>query len=170
MHTSNRLTPSLLLLLAACAAKQAAVPLVGSAGDVAALTGEWTGEYSSPASGRSGSISFTLRAQGDSAFGDVVMIPAGWGRPLALWRQGPPPAGAAIPEAEVLTIRFVRIQAGHVNGTLAPYADPQTGARLLTTFEGQLAGNAIEGTYTTRLPSGETQAGRWKVTRSRGPQ
>jgi len=40
------------------------------------LTGEWAGDYSSVESGRSGSISFTLRAAGDSAFGDVVMIPS----------------------------------------------------------------------------------------------
>jgi hypothetical protein len=52
-----------------------------------------------------------------------------------------------------------------VNGTLAPYADPETGARLVTAFVGELSGNTIEGTYTTRLPSGETQTGRWKVER-----
>ena len=74
--------PSWLLLLAACATSQSAVPVIGPAGDVSALTGEWAGDYSSNASGRSGSITFTLRAAADSAFGDVVMIPVGWGRPL----------------------------------------------------------------------------------------
>jgi hypothetical protein len=65
----------------------------------------------------------------------------------------------------VLTIRFVRVEAGHVNGTLDPYADPQTGERLFTTFTGELKGNTIAGTYTTRLPSGETQTGHWSVQR-----
>jgi hypothetical protein len=152
------------LLLAACAANQPSVPLVGRSADVAALTGEWTGEYSSTESGRSGNISFTLRAAADSAFGDVVMIPVGWGRPLAPWR-GETATPAQRPMTEVLTINFVRVEQGRVNGTLAPYADPQTGARLLTTFTGQLSGNTITGTYTTRLPSGETQTGRWSVQR-----
>ena len=52
-----------------------------------------------------------------------------------------------------------------VNGTLDPYADPQSGQRLLTTFSGELKGNTIEGTYRTRLPSGEMQSGRWTVQR-----
>jgi len=153
------------LLFAACAANQPSVPLVGRSADVAALAGEWTGEYSSTESGRSGSISFTLRAASDSAFGDVVMIPAGWGRPLAPWRGENNPSAAQRPMSEVLTINFVRVEQSRVNGTLAPYADPQTGVRLLTTFSGALSGNTISGTYTTRLPSGETQTGRWSVQR-----
>ena len=152
------------MLLAACAASQSPVPLVGTAGDIAALSGAWVGDYSSSASGRSGSISFTLRAAGDSAFGDVVMIPVGLGKPLEPWRQAPVGVNQRA-DAEVLTIRFVRIEAGHVSGTLAPYADPETGARLFTTFSGELAGNTITGTYTTHLASGETQTGRWTVQR-----
>ena len=93
------------------------------------------------------------------------MIPAGWGRPLAPWRGETTPSAVQRPMSEVLTINFVRVEAGRVNGTLAPYADPQTGARLLTTFAGQLNGNTITGTYTTRLTSGETQTGRWTVQR-----
>lgn len=154
------------VVLAACAASQAPVPVIGPAGDVAALAGEWVGEYSSAVTGRSGSIVFTLSARGDSAVGDVVMIPAGWGRPLAPWRgetAGVP--APARPQPEVLTINFVRVEGCCVSGTLAPYADPETGARLVTAFAGELSGNTIEGTYTTRLPSGETQTGRWKVQR-----
>ena len=152
-------------LLAACAANQTPVPVVGHADDLAGLAGDWTGEYSSTESGRSGSISFTLRAAADSAFGDVVMIPVGWGRPLAPWRGETSPTPAQRPMTEVLTINFVRVEAGRVNGTLAPYADPQTGERLLTTFVGDLSGNNITGTYVTRLPSGATQTGRWTAQR-----
>jgi len=152
------------LLLAACAANPAPVPVVGASADVASLAGEWSGDYSSTESGRSGSISFTLRSAADSAFGDVVMIPAGWGRPLTPWR-GESSSAAQRPQSEVLTINFVRVQQAHVNGTLAPYADPQTGERLVTTFTGELSGNTISGTYTTRLTSGATQTGRWTVQR-----
>ncbi len=153
------------LALDACGASRTPVPLVGTSGDVSALSGEWAGDYSSAESGRSGSISFTLRAATDSAFGDVVMIPAGLGRPLMPWRGENMTGAAQVPTPTVLTIRFVRVEQGHVSGTLDPYADPQSGARLLTTFSGELKGNTISGTYTTRLPSGDTQTGRWTVQR-----
>src|SRR5881394_3067730 len=94
--------------LCGCATNQPPVPLVGRAADIAALAGEWVGEYSSNESGRSGSISFTLRAASDSAFGDVVMIPAGWGRPLTPWRGESTPPANQRPMSEVLTINFVR--------------------------------------------------------------
>src|SRR2546428_1762309 len=165
MFRSPALPTLLVLALTACGASRAPVPLVGASADIGALTGEWTGDYSSAESGRSGSISFTLRAAGDTAFGDVVMVPRGWGRALVPWNQ-PGIAGSGQARAStVLTIRFVRVEHGHVSGTLDPYADPQTGERLLTAFTGGLSGNTITGNYTTRLPSGETQSGRWSVQR-----
>src|SRR5213596_4144595 len=86
MIRSPTLSTLLVLTLTACGASRAPVPLVGASSDVTALTGEWAGDYSSAESGRNGSISFTLRAAGDSAFGDVVMVPVGLGRPLLPWR------------------------------------------------------------------------------------
>ena len=151
-------------LLAACGGAQTPVPLIGPARDVAALAGAWAGDYSSAMSGRSGSISFALRAQGDSAFGDVVMIPMGLNRPLDPWRA-PATDPQTRAQPEVLTINFVRVMHDTVSGRLAPYADPQTGVRLSTSFVGALKGNTITGTYTTFLPSGETQTGRWTVQR-----
>ena len=154
------------LLLACTAPRQAPVPLVGAARDVAALEGQWDGSYSSAATGRSGSISFNLTATGDSAFGDVVMIPRGSGRPLRAWNNAAVPADAASPRTAVLTIDFVRVAEGRVTGTLAPYADPETGVQLFTAFEGVLRGDVIEGTYTTRAGrSVDSQTGEWKVTR-----
>ena len=146
------------------------VPLAGTARDVAALAGRWEGSYSSAATGRSGSISFTLSATGDSAFGDVIMIPRGLGRPLqALDRQGPTGAAGTQPQSAVLTISFVRVAGGRVTGRLAPYADPETGTQLSTTFEGRLDGDTIEGSYTTRgSDTGDSQTGQWKVTRRKG--
>ena len=160
---------TLLLLLpftlTACGASHSPVPLVGTSGDTNALTGEWAGEYSSGESGRSGSITFKLRSAGDSAFGDVVMIPSGLGRPVKPYNEGQIAQPNAAPPSTLLTIRFVRVEQGRVSGTLDPYADPQTGERLFTTFVGDLKGNSIEGTYTTRLQSGVTQTGRWSVLR-----
>lgn len=165
MARLSTLFPLLVVTLSACGASRSPVPLVGASTDVTTLTGEWAGEYSSGESGRSGSITFTLRAAGDSAFGDVVMIPTGLGRPVKPYTEQPV-AGSNVPAATtVLTIRFVRVEQGRVSGTLDPYADPQTGERLFTTFVGDVKGNAIEGTYTTRLQSGATQTGRWSVMR-----
>jgi hypothetical protein len=152
----------LLVAVAACASSQANVPMVGAAGEVHQLAGEWVGDYQGDESGRNGSITFTLRAANDSAFGDVVMVPSG-GRAMMPWRT--PTAAVSRPTPEVLQIRFVRVEAGRVSGTLEPYADPETGAQLVTTFRGELKGNKIEGTFTTRLPSGGTQTGRWMVQR-----
>lgn len=147
-------------------APQTPVPLAGAAADVAPLSGRWDGSYSSAATGRSGSISFTLTATGDTAFGDVIMIPRGFGRPLQASERGAAPAGATPPRSSVLTISFVRVAQGRVMGTLAPYADPETGAQLYTTFEGRRKGDAIEGTFTTRSAGGaDTHTGQWKVIR-----
>lgn len=165
MIRAKHLSLILPIVFAACASRQQAVSVVGASSDVTALTGEWVGDYSSTESGRSGSISFNLRHAGDSAFGDVVMVPTGLNRPLAPWRGEAAGMQTQRPEPEVLTISFVRVQSGTVTGRLAPYAEPGTGTRLLTTFEGTLSGNTIEGTYLTRLPSGQTQTGRWRVQR-----
>jgi len=165
MARSLKLLPLLAFTLSACGASHSPVPLVGASTEMTALTGEWAGEYSSGESGRSGSITFTLRSAGDSAFGDVVMIPSGLGRPVKPYNEGQIAEPAPTAQTTVLTIRFVRVEQGRVSGTLDPYADPQTGARLFTTFVGDVKGNTIEGTYTTRLPSGVTQTGRWSVLR-----
>ena len=83
---TRTLHAALAALVTACAAAhQPSVPIAGSTRDMAALAGQWEGSYSSAATGRSGSISFTLSTGTDSAFGDVIMIPRGWGRPLQAW-------------------------------------------------------------------------------------
>jgi hypothetical protein len=163
MARLSTLLPLVAFTLSACGASRTPVPLVGASSDVSSLTGEWAGEYSSGESGRSGSISFTLRAAGDSAFGDVVMVPSGLGRPVKPYSEQPVAGSNAPSPTTVLTIRFVRVEQGRVSGTLDAYADPQTGERLFTTFTGELKGNTIEGTYSTRLQSGITQTGRWSV-------
>jgi hypothetical protein len=157
-------------LLAACAGgPRTPVPVVGSTRDVQALAGQWDGWYSSAVTGRNGSISFALTARGDSAVGEVVMIPRGSGQPLRPWNQAPALGVVPPTRTSVLTINFVRVTAGRVSGTLAPYADPETGAKLFTRFEGTLAGDRIDGTYTTSsTESVDSQTGQWQVTRRRG--
>ena len=73
---------ALIGVLLACASKPAPITVTGDAGERASLAGKWSGEYNSPATGRSGSIVFNLAHSGDAADGDVVMIPGGQGRAL----------------------------------------------------------------------------------------
>ncbi len=155
------------VLLTGCAANRPPVAVAGTPQDIAQLAGEWTGDYSSAVTGRNGTISFTLSATGDSAVGAVVMIPAGYGRPLAPWNDPARPNTATPLAAQVLSIRFVRVRGGRVSGSLDPYADPQTGARLFTTFVGAIVADTIAGTYTTRpSAAGDEATGRWRVVRS----
>jgi hypothetical protein len=94
------------------------------------------------------------------------MIPRDFGQPLRPWDRPSEGAGVQRPRPAVLTINFVRVAVGDVSGILAPYADPETRAKLVTTFQGRLRGDTIEGTYTTRAAgSGDTQAGEWAATR-----
>lgn len=164
--------------LAACRGPAPLVPVVGPKTDVAALTGHWSGEYISQLTGRGGTIDLTVSGQGDSASGVVLMIPAGFGQPLEPWLDpelDPALHPALDPALEIearaptpapLTIQFIRVEGNNVSGVMAPYADPQTGDRLITSFAGRLAGDTIAGTFLTHpgpAPGGET--GRWIVTR-----
>lgn len=149
--------------LTACGGNAPPVQMVGAAGDIRALAGSWVGDYSSAQTGRMGIVSFTLRADGDSAFGDVLMTPNGGRGPLRPWQDPRQPSPLAAPRE--LTIRFVRVTGDHVSGSLTPYADPQTGERLSTRFEGQVVGDTISGTYTTRRAAETRPTGRWRVVR-----
>ncbi|HEY6809155.1 MAG TPA: hypothetical protein VI160_10260 [Gemmatimonadales bacterium] len=153
---------------AGCAANRPPVAVAGAPQDVAQLAGEWIGDYSSAVTGRNGTISFTLSAAGDSAVGAVVMVPAGYGRPLAPWNDPARMGAGAPPTTQVLSIRFVRVRGGRVSGSLDPYADPETGTRLITTFAGTIVADTIAGTFTTRpRAAGDEATGRWRVVRSR---
>lgn len=160
-------TLSTLIVLAACAPTPPPVRVLAEPGDLAALAGEWVGEYSSATTGRSGSIVFKLEAGQDTAYGDVLMTPRGGEVP---YQPATDPYSNVPPRSrpEVLTIHFVRIEGAQVSGTLTPYRDPETGASLFTTFEGELRGDTIEGTFVAReSKGGRSQSGRWKVTRKR---
>lgn len=166
--------PRLLFFIAgavmACATKPTPVTLSGEAGDRASLTGKWTGEYSSPATGRSGSIVFNLSPSGDAASGDVVMVPRGLDRPLTPYTAGnTAAAGVQAPAAsQVLTIKLVRVSGDTVSGVLDAYRDPECDCPVVTTFTGTLSGDTIDGTFTTHgAQAAAPQSGTWRVTRRR---
>lgn len=126
------------------------VPVAGT--DASALAGRWEGEYSSEATGRSGSIVFELKSGDRVAHGDVYMKPKDFASPTAI--------------PQVLNISFVSSSGGTVTGTIAPYRDPQCDCDVQTTFVGTVSGETIEGTFTS-TPSGAAPitTGRWKMAR-----
>lgn len=161
----SRIPGVLALLLAgsACAWQGTPVPV---AGDIRLLEGEWDGTYSSDQTGRTGSIVFHLKAGTDSAYGDVLLLPArlDYARPPNL-PESPEPLRRP---GRLLTISFVQCEAGEVTGRLDPYEDPETGERIYSTFDGRLKGNTIRGTFVTFYPgSGLRISGKWVVERKK---
>ncbi len=151
-----------------CASAPAHVPIsAGSESDLSSLVGRWAGSYTSPASGRSGSIVFHLvSANADSAFGDVVMVPRGSDEPLHPVSQDERNRSSASPQ--LLAIRFVEVREGTVSGTLQPYREPDCACALYTTFTGTIEGDRIEGTFvTTGVHLTSAQRGTWSVRRTR---
>jgi hypothetical protein len=161
-----RIVAALLIfpLAMACQSRPDPIPIQGDRAEMARLAGTWVGEYTGTTSGRSGSITFTLKAGTDSAFGDVLMVPTGTMNPIV-------PADNATEHRlhakspQVLQVSFVRIAGGRVSGTLEPYVAPDCTCTVRTTFTGQVTSDLVEGTFVTRGPSGLEQAGRWRVMR-----
>jgi hypothetical protein len=147
----------------ACASKSPGIAITSNDFDLNPLVGEWHGGYKGSETGRSGTISFTLRAGEANASGNVVMIPT-----AAV--NAPAVDSAQAARRQVLTIHFVRKEGGSVTGTLDPYGDPECGCQVNTTFQGTFTdARTIEGTYTTvpSRPGTGVTTGTWKVTRLR---
>ena len=153
-------------LTAACATNPSPpVPVTGAPADVSTLVGEWTGEYRSVESGRSGSILFKLGAGRDTANGDIVMVSHDAGMShddavnIAMTRQA---------ANQVLTIRFVRITGTTVSGAIDPYQSPDCSCQLVTVFRGEVKGNRMEGTFRTTSSGSDTptQQGTWWATKN----
>lgn len=156
------------LVAAACSANPSPVPVIGAEADVSALAGEWVGEYRSPEAGRSGSISFKLEAGRDTAFGDVLMIPAGQ-ETGAAGRARTTDALRSAPRA--LMIRFVRVSGNSISGSIDPYQSPDCGCILFTTFHGTIEGNRISGELLIRHSAQDAppQRGTWWAERPKTP-
>lgn len=153
-----------LVTLAGCSMSPTPVPVRGAPADIGRLVGDWAGHYDSDQTGRSGTISFSLQTDRDTATGSVVMLPArgdaaGEDESFAMG-TGVPPRG------ELLTIHFVMTRGRTVTGELDPYTDPRCGCRLDTRFIGTLVADTIEGTFASRhVDTGTLVRGRWRVVR-----
>ena len=145
------------------------VPIKGTQEEISALSGEWTGRYWSEATGRHGTIRFTLPEQADTGFGEVKIT---FSPALSLAKQSSavesrPSEDLQPSPCTVIEITLVKVEDGRVRGTMAPYWDPDCNCRSRTIFEGRLSGNRIGGTFTTRRESADRRllGGQWQVDR-----
>lgn len=130
------------------------VPVEGAPSQLSAMTGRWEGTYSSEATGRTGSIVFELKSGDKVARGDVLMVPKDVQDPGKM--------------PQVLNIAFVNADGGVLRGTMDPYTDPSCACQVQTTFVGRLAGDTIEGTFTTTSDGkAPITTGRWKIARQK---
>lgn len=155
------------LLAAGCGWRRTPVPVYSDTGSTALLVGTWSGEYGSRETGRSGSITFEMASEKDTAYCDVVMVPKVHAVQIATLDR--PNAAIVRPEPNTppLKIRFIRLGDGRVSGTLDPYMEPDCNCRVVTTFDGKItSANTIEGTYVTRSSEfSQPSTGQWKVKR-----
>ncbi len=132
---------ALVVLLAACGGAQQ-VEVKGGDSDLAALAGHWEGNYSGNESGRSGPVTFDLELGRHTANGTVLM-------------------GGETP----LSIQFVAVEGGTLSGKIEPYTDPACACEVTTEFVGTQTGDAITGSFTTKIAGMDDQHGEWSVVR-----
>ena len=154
------------LLVGGCHFQPTPVPMSGNLSSISALAGEWVGTYRGIETGRTGSITFSIRANADSAFGDVLMD-APPGVPAIQPADAPAVHQLHARSPKFLAIRFVDIYGGDVEGALEPYVAPDCDCTVTTRFTGHVYGDTIRGTFTTRGRLIGTQAGVWTVTRAK---
>lgn len=95
------------------------------------------------------------------------MVPNGGN---GLLRPAPGQPGGMDParQSQVLTIEFVRAAGDSINGTLAPYLDPDCSCSTSATFRGRVDGDRISGVFTaTQSTTGRSGTGTWEVQRRR---
>jgi hypothetical protein len=125
------------------------VPLEGPAADLALLAGEWSGAYRAEKEPPHGTLTLRLRAGSDMAYGDVHMT---FAPALRLYGESADAPLARAPCTSI-DIAIVRVAGNAVRGTLAPYWDPDCDCRTRTIFEGEVMGDSIAGTFSSRRES-----------------
>ena len=152
------------MLLGACHYTPTPVPLSGERSSIRALRGSWSGTYRGTESGRTGSITFIIRTDADSAFGEVYMEgPAGViaGQPA----DDPRVHQLHASNPRFLAIRFVDVIGGEVEGALEPYVAPDCDCTVTTRFSGRVIADTVRGTFITRGRMIAPQTGVWSVVR-----
>ena len=163
---TTRLLALAALLAGGCGTVHPPVPVATEGGVGTSLAGVWEGTYESRDTGRVGTLTFALSAAGDSAVGEVVMVPRGM--PVVVHQEDGRWRWEGVARSEVLTIRFVRLRPGAVVGELDPYRDPDCGCELRTTFRGTVEGDTALGTFASAASHASHDAeGTWHAVRRR---
>jgi hypothetical protein len=135
----------LFVFTAACGGAVSQIEMRGKDPDLAAIAGDWLGQYQGQDTGRSGAIQFSLQLGRHTADGEVLLAP------------GAPP----------LRVTFVAVKHASVSGQMERYTDPTCKCEVETQFDGTVDGNEIGGTYTTKaVATGTEMHGTWRVARA----
>jgi hypothetical protein len=127
----------------ACGGSPKNVEVKGKETETAKLAGDWEGTYEGKESGRSGTVKFSLQLGMHTAEGEVFM-------------------GGETP----LKVQFIEVEGGKIEGTIAPYTDPNCNCQVETSFLGVIDGDSISGDFSTKIgATGQIQTGTWQVTR-----
>lgn len=154
------------ILSGACHFNPTPVPIAGDQSTIARLAGDWSGTYRGTETDRTGTITFTIRASGDSAFGDVLMSTPP-GTPRIMPADDPSMHHLHARSPQLLAIKFVVIHGGDVEGAIEPYIAPDCDCAVTTRFTGRIVGDSIGGTFITRGALIGPQAGVWAVRRDK---
>lgn len=164
---------SLVLLAGLTAACHSPMPVVSVEAEpdlLQEMVGRWEGTYESEENGREGTVQFELTATGDTARGEVLMMPAWTSEQYQGSARGEPRDRRPVREPVRLPIRFVRIQQGQVLGTLDPYIDPDCDCKVTTNFIGSVDGDDARGVFAIRGMKTWLAMGEWRAQRVRRPE
>lgn len=151
-----------LALTGACALPPNTAPVPSQPADLAAMNGFWVGEFVNGETGKTGSISLTIRSSTDSAGGDIVI--AAYGSSPALAADiGKHREHSASPE--VLRVGFRRVIGGMVEGTVEDYFSADCSCVVTTVLQATPEKDRIAGAFVTSNAAGYRQQGRWSVER-----
>ena len=150
------------MLAGACAVPPNSAPTPSQPADLAAMNGYWIGEYSNAVTGKSGTITLTIRSSTDVATGDVVIAMPGTSPAVAADSLRHSEHSAA---PEVLRVAFRRVLGGMVEGTVEDYVSSDCGCVVTTVLQATPTKNRLQGEFVTSNASGFRQQGQWSADR-----
>lgn len=154
-----------LALLMGCSSKMPTVTVEGDPGWIVAMAGRWEGTYESEQTGREGTLQFELSGVGDTARGEILMMPAWTDEPYQGSSRGEPRERHPLRTPTVLPIRFVKIDEGQVLGRLDPYFDPDCNCQVTTSFIGSIDEEQVRGIFAIRGMKSWLAFGEWRAHR-----
>jgi hypothetical protein len=150
------------LVLNGCAGIQEPVKEVKV--DFSQFGGIWEGEYTSPATKRSGQVFLDLESTGEKAFGGIIMHAVeSESQDANKISYSEVKSTKAIP----LSIEFVQAEGGKIQGIVTPYTDPMfNNSMMYATFEGKMEGMVMLGTFAVKIgDTGRYYSGTWWATK-----